>query len=195
VGPAAALAAATAATAAAVAAKAVGTAVEAIQSAGATPREAQHPAALCCWLFCAEAAAAAEATAEAKAVAAAASSSSSSSAQQQQVHRDHADMRRGSGKCSTYAMRGSGRTGARTLRRAATRKAKRSEVGEVGVGEESDDEFCDSTTAPECPRGRYWRGTGLCGCSSASNYGWVDYRCSDSATRENFGGVTHLINK
>jgi hypothetical protein len=28
--------------------------------------------------------------------------------------------------------------------------------------------------ASGCPRGRYWRGTGLlCGCSFASNYGWI----------------------
>jgi hypothetical protein len=32
--------------------------------------------------------------------------------------------------------------------------------------EESDDEFCDRTTAPVCPSGRYWRGTGLCGCAA-----------------------------
>jgi hypothetical protein len=25
----------------------------------------------------------------------------------------------------------------------------------------------------QCPSGRYWRGAGLCGCSSASNCGWV----------------------
>jgi hypothetical protein len=38
--------------------------------------------------------------------------------------------------------------------------------------EESDDEFCDRTTTP-VPKwdGRYWRGTGLCGCSFASNHG------------------------
>jgi hypothetical protein len=46
--------------------------------------------------------------------------------------------------------------------------------------EESDDELCDChsdrTTVDgrrQCPSGRYWRGIGLCGCSFASNYGWI----------------------
>jgi hypothetical protein len=75
-------------------------------------------------------------------------------------------MRRESEKCSTYAMRGSVRTGARMLRRAATRKAKRwwrwwwwwwrrrrrrgaeEEEEEEEEGEVESDLFCDRKTAP-----------------------------------------------
>jgi hypothetical protein len=95
--------------------------------------------------------------------------------QQHQGHRGHADNRRGSEKCSTYATRGSVRTGARTLRRAATRKAKR-RWGEwkwkpLEQEDESDDEFCDRTTAPikrQCPGGGAGRAPGVCGCAGAA---------------------------
>jgi hypothetical protein len=65
--------------------------------------------------------------------------------QQQQAHRDHADMRRGSGKCSTICHQRLRADGSKDTQ---TSSDEESEAEVEEEEEESDDEFCDRTTAP-----------------------------------------------
>jgi hypothetical protein len=65
-------------------------------------------------------------------------------------------------------------TGARTLRRAATREARwrRRRIRRRRKKRRATTSFVTEQQR-QCPSGRYWRGTGLCGCSFASNCGWI----------------------
>jgi hypothetical protein len=80
-------------------------------------------------------------------------------------------MRRGSGKCSTYIYH-------QRLRADGSKNTQTSsdEESEAEVEERRKRRATTSSVTEQqrqCPSGRYWRGTGLCGCSSASNCGWV----------------------
>jgi hypothetical protein len=53
--------------------------------------------------------------------------------------------------------------------------SKDQEESEAEVEEEEEESGGEFVTEQQrqCPSGRYWQGTGLCGCSFASNYGWT----------------------